>query len=90
MATRNLRAWFLVHKWTSLLCTLFLLVICVTGLPLVFHEEIGAWVDDSRPYAQVASDTPPVPLDRLLAVARRPYPPDVVPVSYTHLTLPTD
>ncbi|MFT8775428.1 MAG: PepSY-associated TM helix domain-containing protein [Gluconacetobacter liquefaciens] len=78
MATRNLRAWFLVHKWTSLLCTLFLLVICVTGLPLVFHEEIGAWVDDSRPYAQVASDTPPVPLDRLLAVARRHYPHDVV------------
>lgn len=39
--TRNaVRAWYLVHKWTSLLCTAFLLMLCVTGLPLIFHHEI--------------------------------------------------
>lgn len=34
------RGWFLVHKWTSLICTAFLLLLCVTGLPLIFHDEI--------------------------------------------------
>lgn len=29
-----LRGSFLVYKWTSLVCTLFLLLLCVTGLPL--------------------------------------------------------
>ncbi len=37
-----LRAWFLVHKWTSIVSTAFLLMLCVTGLPLIFHEEIDA------------------------------------------------
>ena len=29
-----------MHKWTSLICTGFLLMLCLTGLPLVFHDEI--------------------------------------------------
>lgn len=37
---KNVKRWFLVHKWTSLICTLFLLMLCLTGLPLVFYEEI--------------------------------------------------
>jgi uncharacterized iron-regulated membrane protein len=41
----SLHAWFLVHKWTSLVCTAFLLLICVTGLPLVFSDEIDAWLE---------------------------------------------
>jgi uncharacterized iron-regulated membrane protein len=42
MTRRTVRAWYLVHKWTSLVCTLFLLMLCITGLPLIFHEEIDA------------------------------------------------
>jgi uncharacterized iron-regulated membrane protein len=39
--TRNAtRRWYLVHKWTSIVCTLFLLMFCITGLPLIFHHEI--------------------------------------------------
>ncbi|MDO6415488.1 PepSY-associated TM helix domain-containing protein [Sphingomonas sp. BIUV-7] len=34
------RGWYLVHKWTSLVCTLFLLMFCLTGLPLIFAHEI--------------------------------------------------
>lgn len=30
----------MVHTWTSLISTLFLLLLCVTGLPLIFHHEI--------------------------------------------------
>ena len=40
MQQKTLRAWLFVHKWTSLISTLFLLMLCVTGLPLVFHHEI--------------------------------------------------
>ena len=32
----TLKLWFLVHKWTSLVCTVFLLLLCLTGLPLIF------------------------------------------------------
>ena len=42
MTRRSLRGWYLVHKWTSLICTAFLLMLCVTGLPLIFHDEIDA------------------------------------------------
>lgn len=42
MTARTIRAWSWIHKWTSLVCTLFLLMLCVTGLPLIFHDEIDA------------------------------------------------
>lgn len=35
-----MKTWYLVHKWTSLVCTAFLLLLCLTGLPLIFHHEI--------------------------------------------------
>lgn len=46
MSTHTIRAWYLVHKWTSLICTAFLLMLCLTGLPLIFHDEIDALIED--------------------------------------------
>ena len=43
MTARSLKVWYRVHKWTSLACTLFLLMLCLTGLPLIFKDEIGIW-----------------------------------------------
>ncbi|KGE02566.1 PepSY-associated TM helix domain-containing protein [Pseudohaliea rubra] len=49
MKRSTIAAWQAVHSWTSLLCTVFLLMLCLTGLPLIFHDEIdaalnpGAW-----------------------------------------------
>ncbi|KHL25986.1 peptidase [Croceibacterium mercuriale] len=40
MTGRTIRIWSWLHKWTSLLCTLFLLMLCLTGMPLIFHDEI--------------------------------------------------
>jgi uncharacterized iron-regulated membrane protein len=69
--TRNaFRRWFWLHKWTSLICTAFLLLICVTGLPLVFRDEIGSWLDHDAPYASVPEGTPQVSLDIIAATAR--------------------
>lgn len=40
MKSTVIKTWFNVHKWTSLVCTVFLLMLCATGLPLIFYEEI--------------------------------------------------
>jgi uncharacterized iron-regulated membrane protein len=44
-----------VHKWTSLICTIFLLLMCLTGLPLIFHHEI----DEALGYAPKMDVHPP-------------------------------
>jgi len=49
MTARTLRIWFLVHKWTSLIATVFLLLLCLTGLPLIFHEEIEHYFEPPPP-----------------------------------------
>jgi uncharacterized iron-regulated membrane protein len=48
-------------------CTAFLLLLCITGLPLIFHEEIDELLHESVPAAQVAPGTPPADLDRVVA-----------------------
>ncbi|WP_166366304.1 PepSY-associated TM helix domain-containing protein [Pseudomonas akapageensis] len=40
MKSSTIRRWSFIHTWTSLICTLFLLMLAVTGLPLIFHHEI--------------------------------------------------
>lgn len=42
LSANAIRAWSWLHTWTSLVCTAFLFMLCVTGLPLVFHDEIDA------------------------------------------------
>jgi uncharacterized iron-regulated membrane protein len=77
--TRNaFRRWFWLHKWTSLICTAFLLLICVTGLPLVFRDEIGDWLDHDPPYASAPDSAPQVSLDAIAATARALYPGQII------------
>lgn len=40
LSGKSIRNWYLVHKWSSLICSVFLLMLCITGLPLIFHDEI--------------------------------------------------
>jgi uncharacterized iron-regulated membrane protein len=68
-ATRSLRRWGFVHKWTSLICTVFMLLLCITGLPLIFHEEIDDLLHSPVKAADVPPGTPHADLDRLLANA---------------------
>ncbi|BBC71018.1 peptidase [Altererythrobacter sp. B11] len=42
MTPATLRRWSKIHSWTSLFCTLFLLMLCLTGLPLIFHDDIDS------------------------------------------------
>ena len=57
MKARTLRTWVWVHKWSSLVSMLFLLMLCITGLPLIFHEEIEHWLDPHPPMQAVAPGT---------------------------------
>ncbi|HXH16518.1 MAG TPA: PepSY-associated TM helix domain-containing protein [Sphingomonas sp.] len=66
MTRGTIKTWYLVHKWTSLICTAFLLMLCVTGLPLIFHEEIDGWIDPPAPMATLPAGTPALSLDAIL------------------------
>ncbi len=78
MTSRSLRIWSLTHKWTSLACTIFLLVICITGLPLVFREEIADLLSDDPPYAVFPADTPRANLDHFVETAHARYPNEII------------
>lgn len=69
MKTRSLKAWYLVHKWSSLICTAFLLMLCLTGLPLIFHHEIDHILGRAEA-PEMPADTPPASVDRMVEKAR--------------------
>lgn len=75
---RALRRWAFIHRWTSLVCTVFLLILCITGLPLVFHEELEELLSDDPPYADLPSGTPMANLDRMVEEARARHPDHVM------------
>lgn len=64
---KSLRRWSWIHKWSSLICTVFMLMLCITGLPLIFHEEIDELLHENVAAASVPAGTPAANLD--LAVA---------------------
>jgi len=72
MSRATVRAWYLVHKWSSLVCTAFLLMLCITGLPLIFHHEIDAL--SGAHHELPPSSAPLQSLDTLMrnALATRP------------------
>lgn len=74
----SLRTWYAVHKWTSLICTLFLLMLCLTGLPLIFAHEIDAALARSVEAPALAPGTPTRgDVDAIVADAQRRRPADV-------------
>lgn len=74
MATaRTIRTWYRWQKWTSLICTVFLLVACVTGLPLIFHDEIDQWLHPVH-FSGPAVEAPPMTFSRAVAIAHAQYP----------------
>ena len=78
MTARALRRWYLVHKWTSLICTGFLLLLCVTGLPLVFKDEIGRWSGTTVDPPAMAANVPRASVDRFVADAKARRPGDAI------------
>jgi uncharacterized iron-regulated membrane protein len=78
MTTVTLRRWMWLHKWSSLVCTVFMLLVCVTGLPLIFNHEIQHWLHADLEPKEMPASTPRASLDRVLAAARAAEPGQVV------------
>jgi uncharacterized iron-regulated membrane protein len=69
-----LRRWSWIHKWTSLVCTVFMLLLCLTGLPLIFSQEINHWIHSDIQPQTVVSGTPAASMDRVLTAAQARHP----------------
>jgi len=78
MNSSRIKIWAWVHKWSSLVCTVFMLLLCITGLPLIFHHEIGHLLGTEIESPKMPANTPRVSLDRVLDSARALYPDRVV------------
>jgi uncharacterized iron-regulated membrane protein len=76
-----MRSWVFIHKWSSLVCALFLLLLCLTGLPLIFAEEIEHLTDDVEP-RPMPEGTPWVSMDRMVESALALHPSKVVRYMY--------
>ncbi len=63
MTTKALRRWSWVHTWSSIVSMIFMLLLCVTGLPLLFHHEIDELLHDHVEAVEVAPGTPKANLD---------------------------
>lgn len=69
MKAQTIKKWFNIHKWTSLICTVFLLMLCLTGLPLIFYEEIDHLLGKEIELPAVAEGTPKYSKDAILEEA---------------------
>lgn len=78
MSPRSLRAWSWVHTWSGLISTIFLLLLCITGLPLIFHHEIGHLLGTEVEAPAMAEDTPKTSVDRMMAAANARHPDRIV------------
>jgi uncharacterized iron-regulated membrane protein len=74
MKPQNIRRWAWIHKWSSLVCTIFMLLLCITGLPLIYHHEIGHLLGDDVEAPLMAPGTPKADLDRVIAAGKAQYP----------------
>lgn len=73
MTLKTAKRWFNWHKWTSLICTLFMLHLCITGLPLIFHEELEDILTPHK-HAEIPPNTAKKSIDILVANAEKANP----------------
>ncbi|SDW41362.1 Uncharacterized iron-regulated membrane protein [Pseudomonas syringae] len=78
MKSQTVRRWSIVHTWSSLICTLFLLMLAITGLPLIFHHEIDHLLGDAPQYREMPADTPRLDLEQLTRAAEAYRPGEVL------------
>ncbi len=90
---KTVKTWFNIHKWTSLICTLFLLMLCLTGLPLIFSEEIEHLSGNEAAAPPMPEGTPELNMDTILQAALKQRPGEVIRYAFwdeeehPHMTL---
>ena len=78
MKSKTIRRWSFIHTWTSLICTAFLLMLALTGLPLIFHHEIDHLLGDAPQVKQLPAGTPTLDLQQLVLAAQAHRPGEVM------------
>jgi uncharacterized iron-regulated membrane protein len=66
---KSVRMWSIVHRWSSLVSTLFLLLLCLTGLPLIFHHEIDGLLGYTPRPDAVPAAGPKATIDQIASAA---------------------
>lgn len=74
MTPVHLRRWSWIHKWSSLICTVFMLLLCLTGLPLIYHHEIVHALGNDVAAPPMAADSPRADVDKVIGTALAAYP----------------
>lgn len=74
----SFKRWHFIHTWSSLVCTVFLLLLCLTGLPLIFNHELDDLLGNHIAAPEMPAGTPPAPLDLLAGQARAYRPGEVI------------
>ncbi|WP_119458389.1 PepSY-associated TM helix domain-containing protein [Rhodospirillaceae bacterium SYSU D60014] len=78
LRTKTIKFWYRIHKWTSLVCTAFLLMLCLTGLPLIFYHEIEHLLGNAVEAPALPEGTPMAPVDDVIEAGERLYPDEFV------------
>ncbi|WP_313455062.1 PepSY domain-containing protein [Pseudomonas sp.] len=78
MKSPTLRRWSVIHTWSSLVCTLFLLLLALTGLPLIFHHELEHLLGDAAVLREMPAGTAHLDLQQLVSKAEQHRPGEVV------------
>ncbi|MFS2161680.1 PepSY-associated TM helix domain-containing protein [Pseudomonas sp. Pseusp122] len=78
MKSQTIRRWSAIHTWTSLICTLFLLMLALTGLPLIFHHQIDHLLGNAPEFKAMPADAPRLNLDQLIKAAEAHRPGDAM------------
>lgn len=74
MTKQSIRIWVWLHKWSSLVCTIFMLLLGLTGLPLIFEHEIAHLTGTEVEPADLPADHPRISLDKVMEIAISQYP----------------
>lgn len=70
----RVRMWYRLHRWASLICTLFILISCVTGLPLIFHDEVEHLTRPVHTETRTVEDSASASLQELVDRTERMHP----------------
>lgn len=71
---QTVRTWYRIHKWSSLICTALLLMACVTGLPLVFSDELQTMLEHHVQPVQVEAGAATANIDAMVAETQAKFP----------------
>lgn len=75
LKSKHIKVWYAVHKWTSLICAIFLLLMCITGLPLIFLQEINDLPSEyNQPVPGLSNHNYPIRYDQMVAAIQENYP----------------